>query len=51
MSAGALRTHYQSLGAGAVRGVPSRVSERLRAALGEERPFFYTYKRVAGGSF
>jgi trans-aconitate 2-methyltransferase len=44
---GALLTHYQSLLA------PERFEEflaeyrkRLRAALGEERPFFYTYKRV-----
>lgn len=50
---GALLTHYQS------QLSPERFEEflaayraRLRAAIGEERPFFYTYKRILmWGSF
>lgn len=44
---GALLTHYQSqLAAERFDEFLAAYRQRLRAAIGEERPFFYTYKRI-----
>ena len=44
---GALLTHYQSqLPAERFEELLAAYRTRLRAAIGEERPFFYTYKRI-----
>ncbi len=44
---GALLTHYQSLlSADRFEEFLTEYRKRMRAALGEVRPFFYTYKRV-----
>ena len=44
---GALLTHYQSqLPAERFEEFLAAYRTRLRAAIGEERPFFYTYKRI-----
>ena len=43
---GALLTHYQSLLGDRYDEYLAAYRERLHAALGDERPYFYTYKRV-----
>ena len=49
---GALLTHYESVLGNRFEEFLATYRERLRGALGEERPYFYTYKRVLmWGSF
>jgi len=43
---GALLTHYESLLGDRFAEFLSAYRERLRAVLGNERPYFYTYKRL-----
>jgi trans-aconitate 2-methyltransferase len=43
---GALLTHYQSLLGNRYDAFLSEYRKRLHALLGDDRPYFYTYKRV-----